>query len=145
MADELLDSLSGEDTLQSNTLATVTSEWVLVKNPDSRKRTVLSVDAIEQVRKVRTTYPGLLVIACALLVIAAAANYSKDGNGASVPVAIVAGVFVVVYVASRRGAVCFKVGREEFCTGNGTLGEAKQIITAVAKAQTGRQVSAAPD
>jgi hypothetical protein len=135
MADQLLDSLSGEDVLQSNSIATVTAAWVLVKNPDRHKRVVLSLHSIHSVRRVRTTYPGLLVIASAVSLIAAAAAYSKEGNGAGIPLGIVAAIFGLVYVASRRGSVCFEVEGEEFCTVNGTLTEARDIADAVAKAQ----------
>jgi hypothetical protein len=128
---DLLGPLAGERVVRTNTLATVTRNWVLLKNPEAHKRVYLAVPTITDVRRVRTVFPGLLVIAAALFVIAAAAASSKQGGNAGLPFGILSVIFVVFFFGSRRGAVCFQVGDEEFCTINGTLGEAKALADTV--------------
>ena len=86
---------------------------------------------------VRTSYPGLLVVAAGLLLIAAAAHYSKDGGAADLPVALIAGLFVLMYLGSRRASIVFEAGQERTQTLFGTRSEAASIIRAVRKAQTG--------
>ena len=70
MASRALDALTGEEILESNSLGTVTSQWVVVRPPQARSEIVISLSHISNVRTVRITYPGLLVVASAILLVA---------------------------------------------------------------------------
>lgn len=85
-------------------------------------------------RRVKMSYPGLLVIAIALFLIAAAAYYSKQGDGATIPIAVIGVIFVVFYFNSRRASVAFLLEKEVLETVPGSLREASAVIRAVRKA-----------
>jgi hypothetical protein len=136
MANALLDALPDEPVLQSNSLATVTASLVILRTGTGGTQTVISLQRIEDVRRVKTTYPGLLVIAAALLLIAAAAYASKQGSGAQIPAAVLAALFLAFYFTSRKAAVVFVFEGESLETTPGTPREASALIRAIKKART---------
>lgn len=134
MASRALDALTGEDILESNSLGTVTNQWVVVRLPESHSESVLSLSHITSVRSVRTTYPGLLVVASAALLIAGAAAASKQGAGPAIPIALFGVLFVIAYWVSRKASVTFRVGGETFHTPSAGLKEAATFVAAVERA-----------
>ncbi len=87
-------------------------------------------------QSLKTTFPGLLVIASALGLLAAAAQLSKDGHGAGIPMSIIAAVFVLLYINSRKASILFRVDGERFETTQGTVREVRNLINAVHEAQS---------
>jgi hypothetical protein len=134
MASRALDALTGEEILESNALGTVTSQWVVVRPPESHSEIVISLSHISNVRTVRTTYPGLLVVAAASLLVAAAAASSKQGSGAALPIALFGALFVIAYWVSRKASVAFIVGAETIHTPAAGLREAAKFVAAVERA-----------
>jgi hypothetical protein len=134
MASRALDALTGEEILESNSLGTVTSQWVVVRPPESRSEIMISLSHISSVRTVRTTYPGLLVVAGAALLIAAAAAASKQGSGAPLPIALFGVLFLIAYWLSRKASVVFIVGSETTHTPAAGLRETAKFVAAVEKA-----------
>ena len=143
MASRALDALTGEEIVESNSLGTVTSQWVVVRPPESHAESILSLSHIGNVRIARTTYPGLLVVASAIFLIAAAAAFSKQGNGAALPIALFGLIFLVAYWASRKASVTFTVGSETFQTPTAGLREAAAFAKAVERALARLQRDAA--
>jgi hypothetical protein len=143
MASRALDALTGEEILESNSLGTVTSQWVVVRPPESRSESILSLSHISNVRSVRITYPGLLVVASAALLIAIAAAASKQGDGAALPVALFGLLFLIAYWVSRKASVTFTVGTETFHTPAAGLREAARFVSAVERALARLQRNAA--
>jgi hypothetical protein len=135
MAHALLDALPDEQVLQANSLATVTRQSVLLREADGQSHAILPLDRIEHVQNLKTTYPGLLVIASALALLAAAAQSSKEGHGAAIPLGIIAIVFLLLYINSRKASVLFRVEGERFETIQGTLRDAAAITEAIKEAQ----------
>jgi len=136
MANALLDALPDEPVLQSNSLATVTPSLVIIRTARGTAQSVISLARVHDVRKLKTTYPGLLVIAAALFLIAAAAYASKQGSGAQIPAAILGSLFLAFYFSSRKAAVVFLFESETVETAPGTLREASALIRAVEKARS---------
>jgi hypothetical protein len=134
MASRALDALTGEEILESNSLGTVTSQWVVVRPPESRSEIIISLSHISNVRTVRTTYPGLLVVAGAALLIAVAAAASKQGSGAALPIALFGALFLIAYWVSRKASVVFIVGTDTTHTPAAGLREAARFVAAVEKA-----------
>jgi|SRR5947209_552540 len=134
MANAILDALPDEPVLQSNSLATVTSSYVIVRMAQGSAHNVISVAGIDDVKRVKTTYPGLLVISAALFLIAAAAYSSKQGGNAAIPMAIFGLAFLIFYFGSRRATVLFSVYGENIETVQGSFREASALIKAVRKA-----------
>jgi hypothetical protein len=134
MSNPILDSLPDEPVLQSNSLATVTPTVVVVRTARSLSHNVISVSSVSNVRRVKTTYPGLLVISAALFLVAAAAYSSKQGGNAAIPMAIFGLAFLIFYFGSRRASVIFELDDSTVETVPGSLREAAAVMKAVRKA-----------
>jgi drug/metabolite transporter (DMT)-like permease len=139
MADGILDALSGEDILHSNSLGTVTDHCVVLRAANGMTQTVVALSRISKVKKVTVTYPILLVVASGSLLVAAAAMRSRDGDGAGIPIAIFGLLLIVGYVLSRRASVMLVLGSERVETVLGSPGEASELVTAVEVARRKRQ------
>ena len=135
MPDIILDSLFGEQILHAGALATVTENCVVLRDADGQSHTILAFDRLNGVRTVKTTYPALLVVAAGLLLMAAAAQFSKEGDGAAIPFAVLSLISLASYFLSRRASLAFGIGWETAETIRGTLTEAAALLTAVQKAQ----------
>jgi hypothetical protein len=136
ISNAILDALPDEPVLQSNSLATVTPTCVIVRTARGPSHNVISLASISDMRRVKTSYSGLLVISAALFLIAAAAYSSKQGANASIPMAIFALAFLIFYVGSRRASVVFNLDGETLETAQGSFREAAALIKAVRKAKS---------
>ncbi len=134
-ADTIIDALSDEEILYGDSLATLTRNWVIIPDPTRRSQTILPLARLSEVKAVKVSYPGLLVIASGLFVLAAAAFCSKEGSGAGVPIALVGVGSVIAYVVSNRAWVAFTVGSAVTNTTPGTHKAADDLATAVQAAQ----------
>jgi hypothetical protein len=139
MANTALDALAGEEILESNSLGTVMNQCVLLRTSDSRSEAVISLDVISSVKKIKTTYPGLLVIACSAFLIAAAAATSNKGGGAAGPIALLGLLFVVAYWLARKASVALVVGPDVTETVQGSVAEASDFVKAVQAALAKKQ------
>lgn len=138
MVNQIVSALSEDEIVHSNALATVTRNCVVIPNADGLAQTVIALSRISSVRSVKSSYPGMLVIAGALGLIAAAAAYSKDGHGAAWPVALLSVGFAVAYIGTRRGSVSLSIssGRPEVVeTMSGSLKESASIVAAIQNAR----------
>jgi hypothetical protein len=88
MTGTLLAALSGEEVVLSSPFGMVTTNFVIVKDIDAGSQIILSLNRLTDIQTIRTSYPGLLVISVALLILAAAATWSKEGGGAGIPLAL---------------------------------------------------------
>jgi hypothetical protein len=134
MANTVLDALSGAQIFESNPLGTVTNQWVSVKSADSE--TVIALARISSVKSIRTSYPGLLVIASAALLLALAAASSKQGMGAALPIGALGLLFALGYLLSRKAYITFTVGGEIIQTSDAGLKHTAQFVAAVEKAMS---------
>jgi hypothetical protein len=136
MPNTILAALPGEQVVQTNSLATVTRNCLVIRDSDGQLHTIISLSRITGIKTIRKSYPGVLVVAAGLALIAAAAFCSKQGAGAGPPIAGLAALFVLGYFGSRRAAVAFLMGRESTETAYGGLRKAAQLVRAVREAQT---------
>lgn len=134
MPSTALDALAGDQILGSNSLGIVTNQWVVLRPPEGRAETLISISHISTVKTIRMSYPGLLVVASAALLLAAAAASSKQGSGAALPIALFGLLFVIGYLLSRKASVAFIVGAETIRTPAGGLREAAVFLAAVERA-----------
>jgi hypothetical protein len=135
MTNPIIAELCEGQVLQSNPLAIVTRDCIVVRDPEGRSHTIIALARLSRLKRIRTTYPILLVIACGFAVIAAAAFCSKQGSGAGIPASLLGGAFAVGYLLSRRASVAFVVGSEVTETVSGSPSEATALIKAVQAAQ----------
>jgi hypothetical protein len=117
-----------------SSLATVAENWIVIRDSERRSH-IIPLSHLSSMRRIRTTCPALIVIASGLLVIAAAAGYSKEGNGAAVPFGLLAVIFAVGYFLSRRASVAFFTGSSSTETCSGSFSEAAALIEKVRAAQ----------
>lgn len=130
MPNTILAALSSEEILQSKLSAVVTAEFVMVMSPKG-VQIVISLDRLSEIKRIKTIFPGLLVLASGALLIAAAAYCSKEGDGAALPAALLGLSFVIAYFWSRRAVVAFIVDGESTETASGSLRDAEALVRAV--------------
>ena len=146
MGNEIVSALSDDEIIHSNILATVTRNCVIIPNPDGHAQTIIAMARIHKVRNVKSSYPGLLVIAGALGLIASAAVYSKDGHGTALPIALLGLGFAVAYIGTRRGSVSLVITSEKteiIETASGSLKDARATATAIEEVRSRRNSEAA--
>ncbi|HZS53783.1 MAG TPA: hypothetical protein VFA65_05230 [Bryobacteraceae bacterium] len=127
-------ALAGEEILHANSLATLTNNFIVVRRPEVHAEAIIGLPCISGIRHIKTTRPGLLVIASGIFLVAAAAACSKQGGQAQIPLAVVGTLFVLGYFMTRRAAVAFVVNREATETMHGSLSEAAELLEAMEKA-----------
>jgi hypothetical protein len=125
--------LAGERILHQNSLATITPNLIVVRRPEKQAETIIGLPRISYIKRIQTTHPGLLVIASAIYLLAAACACSRQGGQAGIPLAFVATLFVLGYFLTRRAAVAFVVDREPTETMHGSLSEAAALVKALEK------------
>ncbi len=135
MANLLLEALSGEGIVESNSLATVTETCVLIRGATGRSQTLISRSRLSDVKIVKINHPSLLVISSGLGLVSAAAFCSKQGDGAGPPTAFIALTFLIAYFVTRKAFLTFTVGLEETYSSAGTLSEAFAVMKALRSAQ----------
>ena len=138
MPNAILAALSSEEILQSGLSAVLTADYVMVTSAKSESHIVISLQRLSEIRTIKTTYPGLLVIASGAFLVAAAAFCSKQGDGAALPAALIGLVFVIAYFWSRRASIAFVVDGESTETVSGGLREAAALLRAVETARARR-------
>src|SRR3954451_14948939 len=109
MANTIIGALADKVAQKSYLMTTVTNDCVVVRNPSAALETAISLSRLSEVQTIRTSYPGLLVIASGLSVVAAAAFCSKEGDGAGIPTAVLSASFVAGFFLSRKAALKFMV------------------------------------
>src|SRR3954449_12917713 len=120
MANTIIGALTVDAAQKSYLMTTVTAGCVVVRDPSAASETAISLSRLSGVQTVKTSYPGLLVIASGLSVVAAAAFCSKEGDGAGIPTAVMSASFVAGYRMSRKAAIKFVVDSESTQTAFGT-------------------------
>jgi hypothetical protein len=135
MLNMIMAGLPDEQVIESNPLATVTTNCLVVRNSDGKSQTVILLSRLSSIRKATTIYPGLVVIAVGLLVISAAAVCSKESHGAALPIGITALLFLLGFLAHRRASLAFIAGSGATVTTDGNPAEADALIQAVQSAR----------
>lgn len=134
MTDFLASALSQQQILVSNSLATVASECVVIRTSTGTSRSILALSEIRELTVIRLSHPGFLVLASAAFLIAAGAHFSKQGDSADWPIALVGLMLLAGYIGSRRAAVCFTSGDGKLQTVFGSPSEAAAVVSATRSA-----------
>src|SRR5437764_448181 len=120
MANTIIGALTDDAAPKNYLMTTVTTGCVVIRNPVAESETAIALSRLSEVQTVKTSYPGLLVIASGLSVVAAAAFCSKEGDGAGIPTAVLSASFVAGYLFSRKAALKFIVDSESIQTAFGS-------------------------
>jgi hypothetical protein len=141
MLNTIMAGLPDEQIIESNPLATVTTNCLVIRNSDGKSQTIILLSRLSSIRKATTTYPGFVVIAAGLSLISAAAMCSKQGHGAAIPIGALALLFLLGYAAHRRASLAFIAGSGAAVTPDGNVAEADALIHAVQSAQKAVETS----
>jgi hypothetical protein len=138
MASTILSSL-GEAVLHSNSLATITDNWVVVRRAESRAQVVMAIDSISAVKTFKTTHFNYLACALGCLVIALATLCSKEADGATVPFALAGTLLLIGAQVTRQASLAFLVDADIIQTAYGTLSEAATLVVTLQLARGRRR------
>jgi hypothetical protein len=127
----LLAALLGEKIVHSSSVATVTTNCIVVKTFLGRQTYVLSLSRLGGIKKVTTTYPGLLVISMGLEVVSAGDYCSPHCERAYAVIGMVGLVFLAAYFWTRRAALLFLCEPEPILTTQGRLREIAALVSAL--------------
>jgi hypothetical protein len=136
MPSTILSSL-GEPVLHSNSLATVTCNWIVVREASSGKQSIVSIDSIAAVKTFKTT--KILYVACGLgcLVMSIATMCSKQADGATFPFSAIGLTLLGGAQLTRQASVAIQVDSDIVQTAYGNLREAATLMAAIRSAQQG--------
>jgi hypothetical protein len=137
MASTILSALS-ERVLHHNSLATVTDNWIVVRDAASHSQSLVSIDSLSSVRTTKTIHLTYLALAAGCLLIAIAAEFSKEAGGATIPFALVGLALLTGAQVTRRASVLFVLESGVVETSFGTLRQAATLVAAVRFAQEGK-------
>lgn len=128
MNDGILDVLTGESVIYSNTVATVLTGCIVVREKERGATVVISLAHITGLKKVKTTYPQLLVLSAGMLTLAAASYASKQGLETVVPMSVLAMMLASGYWGTRRAALLVLSGTDGIETLKGSFREVDSVI-----------------
>jgi hypothetical protein len=131
ITETILSALPDDEVIGTTALATVTTNCVIVPNNGGNSKTVIPLSHLSKIKTNKTSYPGLLVIAIALFILAAAATSSKQEDGAAVPIAVVGLLFLIGYIANRRISVSFVAGSATTSTPDGNSADVEALLRAL--------------
>ena len=135
MTGTLLAALLGEKIVHRSSLATVTTNCIVVKAFLGRHTYVLSLSRLGGIKKVTTTYPGLLVISMGLEVVSAGDYCSPHCERAYAVIGVVGLAFLAAYFWTRRASLLFLCEPEPILTAQGRLREVAALITALQRSR----------
>jgi hypothetical protein len=133
----ILSSL-GEPVLHRNSLATITDNWVVVRELASHTQSLVAINTIADIKTFKTSKVTYVAVALGCLLVSAATLYSKESNGATLPFALVGVALLSAAQMTRQASVGFLVETELIQTSYGTIREAATVVAAVRSAQGGR-------
>ena len=127
--------LVGQQVLYSNSLATVTEQWIIIRDYGQQSHTIVSLASVSNVTVVKITHIPLVVFASGFFIVAAAAQYSKEGGGAGIPCALIGVWFLIACLGFRRASVTLDVDSGSANTAFGTVAEATKLTAAIRSAR----------
>ncbi len=131
MANPTFAELVAAPASRSHPLAIVKQDCIVIRDSAQQSYTIVSLFQLSGMKRVTTTYPALIVIACAVFLIAAAAFCSKEGSGAGIPLALLGASFAIGYFLTRKAALVFVAGSTHLETASGSLSEVAALVASV--------------
>ena len=135
MSSTILSALSGEQVLHSNSLATVTDNWIVTRDCLTNSQSLISIKSLSRIKTSKTINVPYLASSAGTFLIAAAAQFSKEECGAALPIALAGLALFGGALVARQTSIVFIVDSEAVRTGFGTMREAATLVAAVKSAQ----------
>jgi hypothetical protein len=127
MVSTILSSL-GEPILHCNSLATITSNWVVVRQGSSGRQSVVALQSISELKPIKSIPRYTFVSAFGCFLLALAAHYSNESEGSTLPFALLGFALFASAVARRQVALAFVVSGEAIQTLYGSPSEAAALL-----------------
>lgn len=143
MTGTLLAALVGEKIVHSSSFATLTTNCIVIKTFLGRETYILPLSRLGGIKKITTTYPGLLVISLGLEVVSAGDYCSPHCEKAYAALGVVGLVFLAAYFCTRRAALLFLCGPETILTTQGKLRDVASLISVLQRSLLADQNSSA--
>jgi len=137
MTSPILSALSEETVLHSNSLATVTDNWIVVRPPGARTQALVAIASLSAVKTSKTVHLMYLAFSAGCMLMAIATECSKEAAGATVPFALVGLALLGCAQFTRQASVAFVVDSDTVHTPFGSLREAATLVAAVRFVQEG--------
>ena len=136
MASTILSSL-GEPVLHRNSLATITANWIVIRQGSSGRQSVVAIQSIAELKPIKFIPRYTFVCALGCFILALAAHYSNEADGATLPFALLGCALFASAVARRQVALAFVVGVDAIQTVYGSPSEAAALVATVQTAHKG--------
>jgi hypothetical protein len=131
-------AIADEQVLQPNSLASVTSNFIVIRNSAPQSWTIIPLSRLSRIELIKSPNLGLLATSIGLFVLAAAAFSSKEGDGAGAPIALLGLFLTIAYSTSRKASVTFILDSGAALTVIGSMTEATALVALVKLAQQSR-------
>jgi hypothetical protein len=128
-------AIHDEPVLQSNSLASVTRNFIVIRNSDRQSWTIIPLSRLSRIELVKSPLLGLLATSIGAFVLAAAAFSSKEGEGAGLPMTLVGLFLLIAYSTSRKASVIFILDSGAAVSVIGSVTEARALVALVKLAQ----------
>ena len=138
MASTVLSSL-GEAVLHRNSLATLTVNWIVVREAESPQQILVTIDSISAIKATKTSNMHCFAWALVSFLMAAATAISKQSDGATIPFALVGLALLIGAQANRQASLALIADRDVIRTVYGTLPEAATLLTAIRSTRADRR------
>jgi hypothetical protein len=130
MTSTVLSSL-GEAVLHRNSLATLTVNWIVIREAKSHQQILVSIDSISAIKSFKTSRMHCFAWALGSLFMAVATTVSKQSDGATIPFALVGLALLIGARANRQASLALIADSDVIRTVYGTLAEAATLVTAI--------------
>jgi hypothetical protein len=138
MTSTVLSSL-GEAVVHRNSLATLTANWIVIREAESHKQILVSIDSISAVKASKTANVQCFAWALGSFLMAAATLVSKQSDGATIPFALVGLALLISAQANRQASLALIADRDVIRTVYGPLPEAATLVSAIRSVRGGRR------
>jgi hypothetical protein len=138
MTSTVLSSL-GEAVLHRNSLATLTVNWIVVREAESPQQILVTIDSISAIKATKTSNMHCFAWALGSFLMAAATAISKQSDGATIPFALVGLALLIGAQANRQASLALIADSDVIRTVYGTLPEAATLLTAIRSTRADRR------
>ncbi len=120
-------------------MAIITDNWIVVREAGARSQMVIALESVVDVEILKTANVGRVVCGLSCLIVACAAAFSHESDGAVLPFSMVGLGLSFVAHNTRKGAVALTTNGDQVRTAFGSLAEAATVFTAVRSSADGHR------
>jgi hypothetical protein len=139
MSPTLLSVLADETVLHNSAMATVTNNWIVVRQRGLSSHSLVAISSLSCIKLFKTTHLRELSFGMGCLLVALATLWSKEADGTTLPFALVGLGLLAEAQMTRQASVGFVSRGEQVRTAFGSLNQTAALVAAVRAAQGNRE------